>query len=125
MVPTGAVTVSRRLRDSTFAVRVERFIEVFGATHISRQINPTYSFMIGRRLSLGLDLTYARNTYPADSQLDYQAWIGAGTVRCMLPANLAVSASYSHWNRVITHRNKPNTSTYNGSVTLGYVRSWR
>jgi hypothetical protein len=125
MAPTGSVTVSRKFMRSALSVRVERLIEVLGSTHVSEAVSPRYTLTIGRNLTVGLEGTYARNTFPVDSNFDYQAWIGSTTVRYALPANLVVSAAYNHWDRVFTHNTAPKTTTSFSSLMLGYVRAWR
>jgi hypothetical protein len=123
--PTGAVTVARRVGRNTLAVRVERFIEVYGSTHVSEVFSPTYSFALGRNLTVGLDGTFARNTFPADPRYDYHAWIGGANIRYTLPANLLVTAAYTHWDRAFSRGPALATTAYYSSVSVGYARSWR
>jgi hypothetical protein len=125
LAPTAAVTLSRAFRTSTLAVRVERLMEVFGAAHVSEVITPSYGVRIGRNLTIGLEGTFARNTFPADPEFGYQAFVGTVNARYRLPANLVVSGAYSHWDRILTQRDAPTITTYYSNITLGYARSWR
>jgi len=125
VVPTGSIGFSQQLRDSSLSVRFERFVEIFGSTHVSEAIHPSYSFTIRRKLSIGLSGTYARNTYPASPQSDYHAWTGSGTVGYALPAHLVVSGGYSRWHTVTIRGSVPATSTYYSTLMVGYSRSWR
>jgi hypothetical protein len=120
--PTGAVTISKAGRRSTMSFRAERFIEVLGNTHVSEQYNPTYAIEIGRRLTLNGDLTFAHNTFPANPQFGYKALLMAGGAGLRLPANIVVSASYSHWNRWFNRGESD--STYFGTARVSYVRTW-
>jgi hypothetical protein len=120
--PTAAVTVVRRMRVGTLSLRFEQLIEVYGATHVSRVFNPVYSIGF-RRLTLSFDSTLAANTYPVDQSANYQAVIAGASVRYILPANLVVSAAYSHWYRHLDVGTVP--GTFYSNVAIAYTHAWR
>jgi hypothetical protein len=121
--PTAALTVLRRLRKGTISVRFEQLIEVYGATHISRVLNPAYSVGF-RKITLSFDSTLVSNSFPADARANYKGVIVGAAVRYNLPANLVVSAAYSHWYRKFAIETTT-PATFYSNVAIAYVHAWR
>jgi hypothetical protein len=123
VAPTGSVSVSRKVsRQATFGVRASQSIEVLGDTHVSTSINLDGSTKIGSRLSVGVVASTVHNHFPADPSFDYNPLIVGGNLGYALPGNLVIAGSYSYWRRYSAAL--PTSTTYNGSLSLSYGRSW-